>query len=51
MTVLENKMWWRKAAAIAILPFAGLAVAGCDNTEPVEEPVEEAPLEEEAVEE
>lgn len=40
---------WRKTAAIAVLPFAVLGVAGCDNAETGGEEVEqEAPVEEEA---
>lgn len=51
MAGLGDTMWWRKAAAIAVLPFAALGVAGCDNTEPVEEDVvEQEPLEEEPAE-
>lgn len=43
--------WWRKAAAIAVLPFAALGVAGCDNAETGGEEVEEVAPAEEEVEE
>lgn len=40
---------WRRTAAIAVLPFAVLGIAGCDNAETGGEEVEqEAPVEEEA---
>lgn len=51
MAFHTDRGWWRKAAAIAVLPFAALGVAGCDNAETGGEEVEqEAPVEEEAEE-
>lgn len=51
MAFYADSGWWRKAAAIAVLPFAVLGTAGCDNAETGGEEVEqEAPVEEEAEE-
>ena len=32
MAVEKYNAFWRKTLAIAVLPFAALGVAGCDNT-------------------
>lgn len=46
-----DRGWWRRTAAIAVLPFAVLGIAGCDNAGTGGEEVEqEAPVEEEAEE-
>ena len=47
MAVEKYNAFCRKSLAIGILPFAALGVAGCDNSEPAEEPA----AEEEVVEE